>query len=146
MKSIHLSDEQYKTLLDLVFLGNWMINSFRAEDRVEEYEELEQLILSKASDFNQNDYVIREGEDEVYFSTRQLEEEVDEFIEEYDNFTFWDELSSRLASRDMIRIIGPVKTLTDEHWSIKYRIENEYKEEFEKNELKNINIDLKNKR
>jgi len=123
MPSINLSDNQYKHLLDLIHLGNWMINSFKIDDQVQEYEDIEQLILSKASEFSQQEYVIFDGESERFYTNRKFEEEIDEYIQEYDNYTFWDELASRLAIRDMKRQIGPVNKLNDDHWRIKYELE-----------------------
>jgi hypothetical protein len=143
--SINLSDKEYKKLLDLVYLGNWMINSFKIDDQVEEYEDLEQLILSKASDFNQQEYIFYDEDSEEYFTNRKFEDEIDEYIQEYDNYTFWDELANRLAIRDMRRQIGPVKTLNDEHWGIKYEIEEAYTQEFEKSELKNVIVEMERK-
>jgi hypothetical protein len=144
MPNINLSDEQYKQLIDLVFLGNWMINSFKTEDMEMKYEELEQYLLSKASEFKQEDYVIFDEKLKQYFTTRKHEEENDKYIQEYDNYTFWDELGDRLATRDMKRIIGPVKSISDEHWSIKHEIEETYSQEFEKNGIKNVNVEMNN--
>jgi hypothetical protein len=143
--SINLSDKEYKKLLDLVYLGNWMVNSFKIDDQVQDYEDLEQLILSKASDFNQQEYIFYDEDSEEYFTNRKFEDEIDEYIQQYDNYTFWDELPSRLAIRDMRRQIGPVKTLNDDHWGIKYEIEEAYAQEFEKNELKNVIVEMKRK-
>ena len=53
---IELSKEQYQCLVRLVMAGNWLINSHRAGDEIlEEYEEMEQYILSLAKQFDAED-------------------------------------------------------------------------------------------
>ena len=43
---IELSEQQYRYLLDLVYIGNWVINSTREDDRIKEYDQVESLIFS----------------------------------------------------------------------------------------------------
>lgn len=43
---IELTKQQYETLLELMYLGNWMANSHRTTDLISRYEEMEQLIHS----------------------------------------------------------------------------------------------------
>ena len=42
---IELTEQQYRYLLDLVYIGNWVINSTRENDRIREYDEVESLYL-----------------------------------------------------------------------------------------------------
>ena len=43
---IELTEQQYRYLLDLVYIGNWVINSTRENDRIREYDQVESLIFS----------------------------------------------------------------------------------------------------
>ena len=43
---IELTEQQYRYLLDLVYIGNWVLNSTREEDRIKEYDQVESLIFS----------------------------------------------------------------------------------------------------
>ena len=38
---LKLTDKQFRYLLDLVYIGNWVINSTRENDRIREYDQLE---------------------------------------------------------------------------------------------------------
>ena len=42
---ITLSQDQYEKLLHLVFLGNWLVNSYRGDERLEEYDKLAEDII-----------------------------------------------------------------------------------------------------
>jgi hypothetical protein len=99
---------------------------------------LEQHILSYAKDFQLGDLVMEEAGE--YFTTMKLEENLMTLIEEYDEYTFWEQLPAQLAERDMRKEIGLVKKLKDEHIERKYEIEETYQEEFHKNGLKNLFI------
>ena len=43
---IQLSNREFRRLLDLVYVGNWIMNSTREDDRILEYDELESKIFS----------------------------------------------------------------------------------------------------
>ena len=36
---IELTERQYRYLLDLVYIGNWVLNSTREDDRIQEYDQ-----------------------------------------------------------------------------------------------------------
>ena len=42
---IELTEQQFRYLLDLVYIGNWVINSTRENDRIQEYDQVESLIF-----------------------------------------------------------------------------------------------------
>ncbi|MFH1956214.1 MAG: hypothetical protein ABIJ28_01010 [Patescibacteria group bacterium] len=103
---IEFTKEQYEKLIKLVYLGNWMANANRTDDRLKDYEDLEEYILSFAKDFGFDKYVDdEEMNGRKFFPTRYLEEETDirGIIEEYDEDAFWDEIIDRLGERDFYR-------------------------------------------
>lgn len=110
---IELSKEQYRTLLELVFLGNWMINSIKEEidHETQKYDELESHMFLLAKDFGFGEW--SDGEFEFtqagdVYPGAEFEEKsaVFNFIDKYDDYTFWEELSHKLARRDLIRQYG----------------------------------------
>ena len=46
--NIELSKKQLRRLLDMVYIGNWVLNSTRGEDRIKDYDEVESLLFAKA--------------------------------------------------------------------------------------------------
>ena len=46
---LNLSREQYEKLLELVYLGNWLINAYRTDDYLEDYAEVVSLVFSQVT-------------------------------------------------------------------------------------------------
>ena len=38
LMKLELTDRQFRYLLDLVYIGNWVLNATRGDDRIEEYD------------------------------------------------------------------------------------------------------------
>lgn len=103
MKSLEFDKEQYKRLMELVYMGSWLVNAHRTEDRKTEYDEIVSYVFSQAIGSELENFVDPEPIGSRFFPNRDFEEEtcVEELISDYDNETFWEELVERLAERDM---------------------------------------------
>lgn len=142
MKEINLSfnEEQFKALQKLIYLGKWMLESHH-DDFIERFKiekEAEQIVLAN-SDHRVSEFSKKFN---MFFPTKDFEDEMHLYIEEYDQYTFWDELTNQLAERDarvelgdqfekmdLLEKIGKL----DEYVEI-------YTEEFMKNDLMNLKI------
>ncbi|WP_373228583.1 hypothetical protein [Cohnella sp.] len=144
---IELTDKQYRDLIELLFLGDWIANASRTgadgDERIEKYEKVQDYILSQAKHFHAEDIVKKEGNE--FYTTMNFEEPLMPIVEEYDDYTFWEQISNKLAKRDLLREIGPVRQLKEEHRDRMYEIEEQYEIEFEENGLKNLVIMNKQK-
>jgi len=141
---IKFTKGQYEDLIKIVYLGTWMVNAFRTDDRIEKFEELEQHILSYFKEFGLQECIIHDNSLKKFFVTKSLEEgELDQYIDEYNNENFWDELIYRLARRDLIRKYGEDK-LTKMDWEERLKKESpfidKYEEEFEEYGIERIEI------
>lgn len=47
---LELTKKQYRRLLDMAYIGNWVLNSTRGDDRFADYDEVESLLFSKAAE------------------------------------------------------------------------------------------------
>lgn len=47
---IELTEKEYRRLLDLVYIGNWILNSTRGSDRFEDYDKVESKVFSHCKD------------------------------------------------------------------------------------------------
>lgn len=143
---INVTKKQYKLLMEMLFAGNWLINGHRLPDeRLDDYEQLEQHFLSFFKEFHMDDYIEYDDKHNSYFHTRKFEDEFfgKEYIEDYDEDTFWEELISRLALRDMVRDYGPeqINTMDDiTRLEKKFEYEEKYNREFEENGLEKLII------
>lgn len=107
---IHFTKKEYRLLLDYIAIGQWVMHAYdtTAGEDATEHDQLEQKILSLAKDFGWEKLVQHDSSAKKYYPTREYEmaEDVITFLEEYDDEVFWDELCSRLASRDLLQEKG----------------------------------------
>jgi len=103
---ITLSQDQYEKLLHLVFLGNWLVNSYRGNERLEAYDKLAEDVMSFAPAAGLKDRVEFDEFEGRYYPSRKLDEEMRKHWEEYDEDVFWNMLIDGLAERDYRRQHG----------------------------------------
>lgn len=143
---IKLTEEQYKTLVEMLYLGEWMINACRSpNERIEKYEDLEQHLYSFAKAAGLECWIEYDEELKQYFPTKEfeLQSEVEEYRDEFENETFWDELIERLSLRDVIRQLGEEavdKMAGVERYEKQLVFIEKYQKEFEKHGIKNLGI------
>jgi len=134
---INFTKKQYEDLVKLIYLGTWMVNAHRTDDIVEKYEDLEQYLRSFYKDFDMEKYIEFDKKLNKFFPTREFEEDTDveQYIDEYNNDIFWEELIDRLARRDFIRAYGEenlLKMTWEERFEKEQPFIDKYDEEFEK--------------
>ena len=47
---LELTKKQFRRLLDMAYIGNWILNSTRGEDRIPDYDQVESLLFAKAQE------------------------------------------------------------------------------------------------
>ena len=132
---LELTAKQYRRLLDMVYIGNWVLNSTRGDDRFRDYDEVESILFEKAS--QEGMAVLAEVyEGEVVPSRAFVEGGIHEAIIEYENNVFFDILAEDLARRDM------EQENVDQNDTIELlnRME-EYMTEFELNGTDHLSVD-----
>ncbi len=143
---IEFTKQQFKNLLKLIYLGEWMTNAHRTDDRIKKYEDMLNYIFSYAKKFGFEKYVDDEDVNNgKFYPTRFFEEktDVDQLHEEYDDKTFWDELIHRLGKRDFFRKYSKneIKKMSEEEWFEKfYRCINKWGDEVDKYEIERLSI------
>ena len=82
---IEMNQNQYKTLLTLMYCGEWVLNSHKTgNDRIsDETENLEQLIFSFAKEAGLEEWIEYDKEMKKYFPTADMEDEVHIHIDNY---------------------------------------------------------------
>ncbi len=97
---LELTTKEFRRLLDMAYIGNWILNSTRGDDRFTDYDHVESKLFEAAQ---------REGmpalaqiyHGEVVPSQAFVEGGIHEAIIEYENNAFFDILAEELARRDM---------------------------------------------
>ncbi len=143
------TEEQYKKLVETIFLGSWMLNSTRLEDLDEAAEEIRELILSRYKEANLEDKVVYQEEMKIHDLTIDYESELlDQYIEEYDEFSFWDKLVEKLTEKEMVQTFGAdvvSAPLTDEMLKTQLDLEEKIGQELEEKGITNLHLPLDKK-
>ena len=132
---LELTRKQLRRLLDMVYIGNWILNSTRGEDRFKDYDEVESLLFARAA-LEGMPSLAETYPGEVIPSRAFAEGGIHEAIMEYENNVFFEILAEDLARRDMDDV--PIdETNYDE---LAQRID-AYIDEFEAHGTDNITVD-----
>lgn len=97
---IELTQKQFRRLLDMVYIGNWILNSTRGEERFADYDEVESLLFTRAA-LEGMPTLAELYQGEIIPSRAFAEGGIHEAIMEYENNVFFDILAEDLARRDM---------------------------------------------
>ena len=97
---LELTPKQFRRLLDMAYIGNWILNSTRGDDRFRDYDEVESLLFAKARQEGMPT-LAEDWQGEVIPSRAFTEGGIHEAIMEYENNVFFDILAEDLARRDM---------------------------------------------
>jgi hypothetical protein len=144
---INFTKKEYRSLLDIIHIADWIMNSHSIEERkdTEEYEEVFQKLLACAKEMGYEDlieYIKRNGK---YYPTHKFENEsvAHQFIDEFQEDIFWEELATRLARRDLLKT-NPASSsveLSEEEWfSAMIEAEEKWIKEFEEFGLDRISV------
>ena len=133
---IKMTEKQFRRLLDLVYIGNWVLNSARGDDRIRQYDEVESLVFANC---------LRHGmapltelyEGELIPSRAFAEGGIHEAIMAYEDATFFEILAQELALRDM-----DDPPITAENYDEMMERMNVYLGEFERHGTDNISVDM----
>lgn len=133
--TIELTDLEYRRLLDMVYVGNWVLNSARGMDRITDYDYMESKLFSYAprcgmKSLVQNKYGI------IQPSEAYKEGGIHEAICDYEDAVFFEILAEELARRDL-GVYGEPEDME----ALTARIE-DYIREFEANGLENVTVDV----
>lgn len=97
---LELTTKQFRRLLDMAYIGNWILNSTRGDDRFKDYDDVESLLFAKAREEGMG-VLAEDWQGEVVPSRAFAEGGIYEAIMEYENNVFFDILAEDLARRDM---------------------------------------------
>ena len=98
--NIELTDKEFRRLLDLVYIGNWILNSTREKDRFEDYDILQEKLFALCAKNGMNALISR-WQGHIFPSPAYENGGIHEAIMEYENNVFFDILAEDLARRDM---------------------------------------------
>ena len=133
--NLELNKKQFRRLLDLVYIGNWILNSTRGDQRFADYDEVESLLFGRAA-LEGMPQLAELYQGEVIPSRAFVEGGIHEAIVEYENNVFFEILAEDLARRDM----DDVPIDESNYDELAQRID-AYIDEFEAHGTDNITVD-----
>ena len=131
---ISLTKQEFRYLLDLVYIGNWILNAARGEDRINEYDKIESLIFSLCKKIG-----FKELSDDKTGTIPSWEYQnggIHEAIMDYEDTVFFGILAEELAQRD-ISYAAPEVDKTSEL----QRLIEKYLENFNSNGIENVYVE-----
>ena len=134
--NIELSKKEFRRLLDMIYVGNWILNSTRGNDRFKDYDFLQEKLFALCHR-NGMPSLIQSWHGHIFPSRAYEEGGIHEAIADYEDAVFFNILAEELARRDL----GLESTDPEDFTELQARME-EYMAEFEKNGLNTISIDI----
>ena len=130
------TQKQFRRLLDLVYIGNWVLNSTRGDDRIREYDEVESRVFAHCLGCGMTQLTeVYEGE--LIPSRAFAEGGIHEAIMAYEDNMFFEILAQELALRDM----DDAPITQDNYDEVMERMDT-YLGEFEQHGTDNITVDM----
>ena len=133
---IELTKKEFRRLLDLVYIGNWVMNSTRENDRIREYDQVESLIFSYAPTCGMRKLAER-LDGEIIPSRAFADGGIHEVIADYEDVAFYEILAEEMALRDM-----DGEPLTRENYDQLMERIDTYLDEFDAHGTDHISVDL----
>lgn len=97
---IELTNKEFRRLLDMVYIGNWVLNSARGDDRIRDYDQLESKLFHLCRG-NGMDSLCEIWRGIPVPSQAFCDGGIQEAIADYEDAVFYDILAEELARRDM---------------------------------------------
>lgn len=131
--NIELTDKEFRRLLDLVYIGNWILNSTREKDRFEDYDILQEKLFAQCAKNGMNALISR-WQGHIFPSPAYENGGIHEAIADYEDAVFFDILAEELARRDLGEDCDDLAALASRM--------DEYMDEFEANGVENLTLDV----
>lgn len=144
MIELKMTKRQYKALLDLVYLGDWMVNGIRPEP-LAAYDDAAQLVYAAAGKAGLPELVEYDKEAKKNFVVEEADGKTPliDIKDAYDEETFWDELVARLGGRDLERAFGAdalAKMSKDEYIKEVSAAEDRWDKEFREHGIERLEL------
>jgi len=94
------SDQEYRRLMMLAYLGEWVVNAIRKESDPA-FEDVSAKVFSFAQGTSLESLVRYDENAAAWIPSEAFETEAHALIDQYDDKTFWEELTARLTERDL---------------------------------------------
>ncbi len=126
----------------MTMMGEWMVNAIRKESDPE-YEDALSKILAACQGTSLQYLATFDDDSGLWIPSEVFEEEAQALIDEYDDKTFWEEITARLTERDLMQTLGEsaVRSMhPDKRAREAERLAKAYTQEFETEGLDRLHV------
>ena len=134
--TIDLTEKEFRRLLDLVYIGNWILNSARGEDRFEDYDLVQEKLFALCAGQGMPS-LIQRWSGHIFPSRAYEDGGIHEAIADYEDAVFFDILAEELARRDL----GLEDSEPEDYTELTARMD-QYLDEFDRSGLSSVHMDL----
>ena len=134
--TIDLTEKEFRRLLDMVYIGDWILNAGRGSDRFEDYDLLQEKLFALCPHAGMRS-LVENWQGHVFPSKAYTEGGIHEAIADYEDAVFYDILAEELARRDL----GLEDSEPEDYTELQDRMD-DYLDEFDKNGLAAVSVDL----
>ncbi len=99
------TEQEYRRIMMLALLGEWMMNAIR-KDPDPAYEDAASKVYSFAQGTSLEALVEFDANLDDWLPSETFENDAHAIIDQYDDKTFWEELTARLTERDLMETHG----------------------------------------
>lgn len=146
---INFTKQEYQLLVTMLEISNWVMTATEPGENkeAEPYNELRKKILSYFKEMGMEDCYIYDKARDEYYETAEYEDDAESmrFIDKYNEDIFWEELVSKLATRDFYQKHGGHEVSMETKISEITAFEGVYADEIYENGLDNFVIAQKEK-
>ncbi len=132
---IELTNKEFRRLLDLVYIGNWVLNSTRGEDRFADYDHVESKLFGLCNGTGMQ-VLVEPWEGTFVPSKAYAEGGIHEAIAYYEDNIFFQILAEELSRRDM-----DYAAITDENYDELVGRMSRYMDEFERSGVDHLELE-----
>ena len=133
---IELSEKEFRRMLDMIYIGNWILNSTRGDDRFEDYDLLQEKLFALCPSHGMR-ALVESWQGHIFPSRAYEEGGIHEAIADYEDAVFYNILAEELALRDM-----DGEPLTRENFTALMDRIDAYLSEFDQHGTDNISVDM----
>jgi len=141
--TLELTGKQYKDLVKLVFLGNMVTEEMSDDEALASFNAVVQQVYAASGPGKENLYIAFDKAEDEYFLADDLENELTDLLDEYDESRFWENLVMRLTIRDLQKKFSEkeLKAMPEEKGSRELEvIHNYYINEFDDHDIDNLKV------
>lgn len=132
---IDLTNKEFRHLLDMVYIGNWILNSTRETDRFQPYDDLESKLFGLCRNSGMN-ILVEDWNGIPVPSKAYAEGGIHEAIAYYEDNVFYEILAEELSRRDM-----SYPEITEENYDEILGRMDRYMDEFQDSGLDHLVLD-----